>query len=80
MRNLRRQGYMVGRMRVRRPRPTRTSTRNRTVTINQIYVQDRGAYDLGFKEDQGFLAARGSPTTLPSGSSTASARSKAMNG
>ena len=39
-RHLRRQGYMVGRMRVRRPRPTRTSTRNRTVTINQIYVQE----------------------------------------
>ncbi|WP_340646633.1 hypothetical protein [Phenylobacterium sp.] len=31
----------------------------RTVTISQIYVQDRGAYDLGFKEGQGFLAARG---------------------
>ena len=31
----------------------------RTVPIHQIYVQDRGAYDRGGKEDHGFLATRG---------------------
>ena len=31
----------------------------RAVPVHQIYVQNRGAYDLGFKESQGFVAARG---------------------
>jgi len=30
-----------------------------TVPIHQIYVQDRGAYDPGRKQGQGFLATRG---------------------
>ena len=31
----------------------------RTVPIHQIYVQDRGAYDRGREQSQGFLATRG---------------------
>lgn len=39
------------------PRPIRTSTKAEQSPSTRL--QDRGAYDLGFKEGQGFLAARG---------------------